>query len=431
VGIEAFGIFTPLQLVCQTQTEWTDMVLDLLPYKNLRVQLAFRFFANDTQNAGFGAAVDGIEIDAVFSCIDDDICTTGETCQEGTCELAEVACDDDDPCTADACSPVDGCVHTPQDDCLCEIASDCPLLGVCAVPTCVDGVCEALFVEGDCDGEDPCVTNGVCDGGVCVGEAVICDDDNLCTTDQCDSEVGCLFSPHSEACDDGDPCTDTDHCQGGVCAGTAKDCNTGNLCALGTCIEGECFTEPLHDGQVLIGDDFDDLSSLDLPTGWLQESTHPEWAWSLSTTSSVSPPNAIAATGPIDWSDEPVILVLDTPEFTVPFGGGSLAFDLSMALGDETCDDDTLTVTVGADTLTVLCESTPAWAEHSLPLSASDGPVSARFELALSGDTASFVDVRVDDVEVLGNYPCAVEDPCFDGVCVVGQCFTTLVETCE
>ena len=32
VGIEAYGLFTPLQVVCQTQTEWTDMWLDLSAY---------------------------------------------------------------------------------------------------------------------------------------------------------------------------------------------------------------------------------------------------------------------------------------------------------------------------------------------------------------------------------------------------------------
>ena len=107
VGIQAFGIFTPLQLICQTQTEWTDYGGPVgLPQP--AHQLAFRFVANDTQNGGFGAAVDAVEIEALFSCIDSDICTTGETRQEGACEAVAIACDDGDPCTADACSPESG-----------------------------------------------------------------------------------------------------------------------------------------------------------------------------------------------------------------------------------------------------------------------------------------------------------------------------------
>src|SRR5262249_25241035 len=47
-------------------------------------------------------------------CSTGDACTTARTCSAGVCGGgAVVACDDGDPCTADACDPAVGCVFTP------------------------------------------------------------------------------------------------------------------------------------------------------------------------------------------------------------------------------------------------------------------------------------------------------------------------------
>ena len=431
VGIQAFGIFTPLQLVCQTQTEWTEQVVDLSAYRNLRVQLAFRFLANDTQNGGFGAAIDAVEIDALFSCIDSDICTTGETCQEGSCELAALACDDDDPCTADLCDPESGCVHIEQEVCVCEIASDCPLLGPCAVPSCVEGVCEAIFIDGACETDDACSVDGQCNEGVCVGQSINCNDDNPCTSDECDSEVGCLNPFHNDACDDGDLCTLDDVCTEGVCAGTPKSCDTGNPCAMGLCFNGDCWAEPLHDGQVLIGDDFDGVGAVGIPPSWSLEQSHPSWAWSASSTSSASAPNAVAVVGPTDWNEDTVTLRLHSPSFTVPEAGATLRFKLSMAVAQEDCSTDTLRISVGQSELMLACESSAEWSEVALPIAPSGQDVNLTFEATLAAETASAVDIRLDDIEVIADYPCAVTEPCMEGVCVVGTCVSQSIPGCE
>lgn len=48
------------------------------------------------------------------ACEDGAQCTEGETCDDGACTGgAPVDCDDDDPCTTDACDPIAGCVHDP------------------------------------------------------------------------------------------------------------------------------------------------------------------------------------------------------------------------------------------------------------------------------------------------------------------------------
>jgi hypothetical protein len=57
--------------------------------------------------------------------------------EPGAC--AGVDCDDDNPCTADSCDPVLGCVHEPQDD-----GTACGVDGECASGAC--NLCPKLFV---------------------------------------------------------------------------------------------------------------------------------------------------------------------------------------------------------------------------------------------------------------------------------------------
>jgi len=47
-------------------------------------------------------------------CDDDNLCTTGESCQSGVCRGGTTLdCNDSNPCTMDACDPSGGCTHTP------------------------------------------------------------------------------------------------------------------------------------------------------------------------------------------------------------------------------------------------------------------------------------------------------------------------------
>jgi hypothetical protein len=48
------------------------------------------------------------------SCDDENVCTTGESCQSGVCGRGTALdCNDGNPCTLDACDARDGCTHTP------------------------------------------------------------------------------------------------------------------------------------------------------------------------------------------------------------------------------------------------------------------------------------------------------------------------------
>jgi len=149
-------------------------------------------------------------------CNDDDLCTAGDTCADGQCMPgAEVDCADNNPCTDDSCTPETGCQFVPN--------------------------------EGECDDLNACTDGDFCDGGVChPGDAVVCDDQNPCTTEYCDIADGCVVENNDWPCDDGDACTGEDLCVDGACVpGASIVCNDFNDCTDDTChLDSGCVFSP-------------------------------------------------------------------------------------------------------------------------------------------------------------------------------------------
>ena len=116
------------------------------------------------------------------------------------------------------------------------------------------GLCKQL--EGECFGIPSCTAGGklicneaktpvpeACDlqDNDCDGETddkgVVCNDNNECTSDECDGNSGECSNPPSVDCDDNNPCT-ADSCdkKAGKCINTlTKDasCDDGNACSVG------------------------------------------------------------------------------------------------------------------------------------------------------------------------------------------------------
>ncbi len=145
-----------------------------------------------------------------------------------------------------------------------------------------------------CDDENPCTNTDTCGGGICIGMAVVCNDGNACTLDDCGAD-GCVFQPkvigaacvggiclaggickaqgncNSDPliCNDGDECSH-DYCVGsGVCSYQAlmdnSPCDDGNPCTPASydkCFGGSC-TNPknicgcLQDADCILFDDGD------------------------------------------------------------------------------------------------------------------------------------------------------------------------------
>ena len=202
------------------------------------------------------------------NCNDKDICNGTESChpKNGCQPGTPLQCDDKNPCTDDSCNPTGGCQHLANAaDCddgnACTLADKCvaeackpglPLAcdddNVCTSDTC-DPKSGCLFVmnQAPCNDDDVCTTGDHCHLGECIGGGPLkCDDNNFCTDDSCNPDVGCEFAFNQAPCDDNNACTQDDHCQAGWCAkGTPLVCNDGNPCTDDSCnpVTG-CQTTP-------------------------------------------------------------------------------------------------------------------------------------------------------------------------------------------
>ena len=219
-----------------------------------------------------------------LACDDGADCTVGDTCKEGECTAGvEIACNDGNPCTDDACTAAGGCLYTPNTE-PCNDQNQCTLNDVCA-----DGVCtsDAILECNDfepcttdycapdvgcltavntapCDDDNACTLGDICADGGCTGGAntMNCDDGNPCTDDICDAEGACLHLPTDAVCNDNNECTEFDTCQEGFCVGTGPlMCSDGNPCTYDFCLPGggcqhDNVVGPCSDGDNCTFDDF-------------------------------------------------------------------------------------------------------------------------------------------------------------------------------
>jgi len=128
-------------------------------------------------------------------------------------------CDDGNECTTDVCGADSGCSHQQLDG-------------------------------GECKDGDACTVGDHCEAGQCLGNPVLCDDENPCTDDSCDGTGGCLFESNAAGCDDGNPCTVGDTCSQKGCSGIEIPCDCQN--------DVDCA--PLEDGDLCNGTLFCDLA---------------------------------------------------------------------------------------------------------------------------------------------------------------------------
>ncbi len=236
-------------------------------------------------------------------CDDHNVCTIGGSCKAAVCIPANnLDCSDGEPCTDDLCDPLSGCYTVPHvcndgnactnDSCvpgtgcvavnnsnLCNDGDPCTEVdmctgGVCAgtpldcrdgdpctLDQCVGGICMNPQNYGDCDDGDACTTGEKCFDRVCGNGFVLdCYDFSDCTTDSCDSELGCINTPISGGCDDGTVCTVGDKCSAGECVGTAINCSDDNFCTNDLCdpLDG-CFWE----NNALLCDDGNPCTAVD------------------------------------------------------------------------------------------------------------------------------------------------------------------------
>ncbi len=223
----------------------------------------------------------GMCIGMPVTCGDDGSVCTVERCDPGTgqCVVDVKDCDDLNPCTADHCDALAGCISEPLDGTDCRnLADECTAAATCSdgmcvrtaaadgtpclaelpcVHACLHGLCAPTRVDDGAPCEDGfglCTSDDVCTGGLCLGNFVRCDDDDpctldfcnptsgaceslesaiscndglACTRDTCDPQLGCEHRPRQDGtgCDDGNDCTE-DECRDGFCIGLAPGVDT-------------------------------------------------------------------------------------------------------------------------------------------------------------------------------------------------------------
>ena len=227
---------------------------------------------NDIDLAAAGEDYEGDAFEYLWeatggSIADPSAASTVYTCQEvGNHEVRVIVSDDDfNYCMCDwtvAITCVDG------DGLECEIDDDCGEGEIC-----VDGECAP---SGECVEDDDCDDGEVCRAFECVDLCadIVCDDENECTADACDSQSG---ECESENVDDGTSCDDDmGMCVEGACVMNAEcmvddDCDQGEICTEGVCVpDVECVdnTDCLEENQCKAGVcDEGVCSSVDLEEG--------------------------------------------------------------------------------------------------------------------------------------------------------------------
>lgn len=204
------------------------------------------------------------------ACSDNNACTENDSCVSGYCQGDVISCEDDNPCTEDSCNPATGCDNNELADhtactisgkageCIsgsceifCETDNDCDDQNPCTTENCDPAVgCSYEFANDVvCTPESQCAVDGLCFKGECLTYTEVnCDDHNPCTVDSCDPESGCAFdnAENGTGCNDLDPCTKNDVCTDGVCSGTSVSCEDSNPCTHDVCSSnGVCENIPL------------------------------------------------------------------------------------------------------------------------------------------------------------------------------------------
>jgi hypothetical protein len=176
------------------------------------------------------------------ACTDGNACTQGDACSAGACVPGSAKnCDDNQPCTADACNSATGaCSQSPIIGCggNCAGNADCNDKNVCTTDACTSGKCSFPANFAACEDGNPCTLTDKCANGSCTpGIAKPCDDSNPCTDDSCDTSTGgCVNKANLAPCSDNSACTVKDACASGACVpGSAIVCSDGNPCTDDAC----------------------------------------------------------------------------------------------------------------------------------------------------------------------------------------------------
>lgn len=163
-------------------------------------------------------------------CLQDGDCSTGQTCQQGTCTGAEDRCKGVTCPTGEVCDPASGkCVGSCPDN-LCKDSLCCSESGQCLACG-KKQTCEPCQDHPECGAEQRCTTLGT-GNKACVP---------LCSNDQCPKDFSCLSlgTKLGKLCIPDGTCKPIDRCENVTCNDGKKCCPTTGKCQF-CCADEEC-----------------------------------------------------------------------------------------------------------------------------------------------------------------------------------------------
>ncbi len=130
---------------------------------------------------------------------------------------------------------------------------------ICTTDYCNPATGTCVFIPISCDDNNPCTADSCNTATGCVHTQLSCDDNNICTNDWCDTVRGCFHT--TITCNDSNPCT-TDTCDPVKgCIYTWKSCNDNNACTTDSCntATGNCVNTQIScdDGNACTTDTCD------------------------------------------------------------------------------------------------------------------------------------------------------------------------------
>ncbi len=171
-----------------------------------------------------------------------------------TAAPGDTAAPSDTEAPADTAAPADVAAVDSGPAAACTSTKGCPVAtNPCLTATCNGGVCGfGPTAQGTpcASGDNVCTGKQTCQSGVCTASAALnCDDGNACTTDSCHAAKGCQHVVNTLPCDaDSSACTVGDTCKSGVCkTGAATVCDDNQPCTADSCdtATGKCAHKPL------------------------------------------------------------------------------------------------------------------------------------------------------------------------------------------
>lgn len=193
----------------------------------------------------------------------DDNCDNGNPCDEDVCDAGQCRHTNLDVGTPCMTVPPDNWYLYYSDDGSDLPPTDATCMGLCIAggtckctpPSCDDenscttdhynsDIGDCVHVPISCDDQSDCTTDWCETELGCQHEDVVCTDNNACTVDQCAREGGCFYSPivcpaqdrcHTAQCVER-PVGQNNTVLQGVCEQAPIDCDDGDICTLDECL---------------------------------------------------------------------------------------------------------------------------------------------------------------------------------------------------